>query len=202
MDPPVHGICGLPDGFAPPDRPPEPFVARAMVVEGGGTRSLRVRGVKEGSKEGEGDLALFVRGDRVVAIDATCPHQVWRPPEPRPRNGDALTLTASFCWICKAPPKSLSEIMLLGLQGGKLELGAIEDLGRDGRVTCPRHGWCFDLADGRRLISAGVGFFWVKEGGGVFTFLKRYPWRVRCTELSWARWTLAPPHQTYRRGNL
>ncbi|KAJ1477379.1 Rieske [2Fe-2S] iron-sulfur domain-containing protein [Baffinella frigidus] len=107
MDPPVHGICGLPDGFAPPDRPPEPFVARAMVVEGGGTRSLRVRGVKEGSKEGEGDLALFVRGDRVVAIDATCPHQ-----------------------------------------GGKLELGAIEDLGRDGRVTCPRHGWCFDLADG------------------------------------------------------
>jgi len=76
MAPSSHGISVLPDGFEPPNHPPEPFVARAMIVEGDGARSLRVRGVKAGSTPGEGDLALFVRGERVVAIDATCPHQV------------------------------------------------------------------------------------------------------------------------------
>eukprot|EP00287_Rhodomonas_sp_CCMP768_P019179 CAMPEP_0202813566 /NCGR_PEP_ID=MMETSP1389-20130828/4891_1 /ASSEMBLY_ACC=CAM_ASM_000865 /TAXON_ID=302021 /ORGANISM="Rhodomonas sp., Strain CCMP768" /LENGTH=90 /DNA_ID=CAMNT_0049485175 /DNA_START=180 /DNA_END=452 /DNA_ORIENTATION=- len=33
-------------------------------------------------------------------------------------------------------------------QGGKLELGDIEDGGGRPNVLCPRHGWCFRLKDG------------------------------------------------------
>ena len=67
----MQGIEQLAADFDQLDQAPEGFVARAR-LSSGDLRSVRVPGLAPGA----GDLAIFVLGGRLAAIDAVCPHQV------------------------------------------------------------------------------------------------------------------------------
>eukprot|EP00746_Dinoflagellata_sp_MGD_P126422 gnl/MRDRNA2_/MRDRNA2_61266_c0_seq1.p1 gnl/MRDRNA2_/MRDRNA2_61266_c0~~gnl/MRDRNA2_/MRDRNA2_61266_c0_seq1.p1 ORF type:complete len:157 (-),score=29.42 gnl/MRDRNA2_/MRDRNA2_61266_c0_seq1:92-508(-) len=78
------------------------------------------------------DIALFLHGRSVYALDAVCPHQ-----------------------------------------GGRLELGEIEDLGTANGpcILCPNHGWSFELRTGfcEDIQDFGVNTYatMLLEDGGV-----------------------------------